>query len=88
MQEKFDEDAPILEKKSMPNYYSFVPFFKVKGNINPSYYLTSQNSINIFNSIDGKKNIDTIAENSDLNQEQVYAICKNLVKMGFIGFNN
>ncbi|MBN1802996.1 MAG: hypothetical protein JW891_15915 [Candidatus Lokiarchaeota archaeon] len=90
-QEK-EEDKKIIENQEINNqkfnnYYSFVPFFKSSRKINPRYYLTGETSQKVFRQINGEKTIDQIARELHLNQEQVYSVCKNLIKIGFISLN-
>ncbi len=87
IEEKITEDKNSSIKKediNIPDYYNHVPASKISKNVNPSYYLTSKKSIKIFKEIDGEKSIDKISNLLSLNQKEVYNICKNLVKLGFI----
>ncbi len=87
--DKQDPNSEIVEisEKKFYNYYSFVPFFKSSRKINPRYYLTGEMSQRVFRQINGEKSIDQIARELHLNQEQVYNVCKNLIKIGFISLN-
>ena len=83
------EDGIILENipekvESLPEYYDFVPVFTTEKKINPKHYLTGEISCKIYENIDGKKNINQITKELNVEQLKVYRICKNLVKMGFI----
>ncbi len=80
--------AEELENQKYIDYYSFVPFFKTSRKINPRFYLTGEMSHQIFRQINGEKSIDQIARELALNHEQVYNVCKNLVKIGFISIQN
>jgi hypothetical protein len=73
-----------ISKNKSPEYYSCIPCFKTSKKIEPRYFLSGKTSCNVFNSIDGKKSIDQIAKELNLNQKEVHNICKNLVKLGFI----
>ncbi len=97
VKEKIDDDKVIsksenspdliieeVKEEKVPEFYNFVPIFKVSKNINPKYYLTGKISQKVYNHIDGKKSIIQIAKELDANPENVYKICKNLIKLGFI----
>ncbi|MFW9826023.1 MAG: hypothetical protein ACFFEY_00185 [Candidatus Thorarchaeota archaeon] len=72
---------------SNPKYFNFVPIFTTSKKINPKYYLTGDTSCKVYEEIDGKKSINQISIKLCVNQNQVYNICKNLIKMGFISLN-
>ncbi len=72
---------------SDPEYFNFVPIFTTSKKINPKYYLTGDTSCKVYEEIDGKKSINQISIELCVNQNQVYNICKNLIKMGFISLN-
>ncbi|MFX0073626.1 MAG: hypothetical protein ACFFAO_21320, partial [Candidatus Hermodarchaeota archaeon] len=72
------------ELNEVPKFYNYVPNFRSKKKINPKYYITSETSHQVFDHIDGKKNIFQIAKIVNLEVNQVYGICKSLVKFGFI----
>ncbi|UCD02354.1 MAG: hypothetical protein JSV23_04915 [Promethearchaeota archaeon] len=78
-------DTEIINES--PEYYYYIPTFISSKKINPKYYLTGDNSCRVYEQINGKKSIDQIAISLNLNQNQVYNVCKNLIKMGFISFN-
>ncbi|TFG09869.1 MAG: hypothetical protein EU535_08695 [Promethearchaeota archaeon] len=84
VKERFEPPCEPEAKTVVPNYYSFIPKSKMSKKINPYYYLSGRNSCNVFNSIDDKKDIHSISKDLEMEPEQVYNICKNLVKMGFI----
>ncbi|MFX1374530.1 MAG: hypothetical protein ACFFA0_01850 [Promethearchaeota archaeon] len=69
-----------------PEYYSFIPTFTTAKKINPRHYLTGDISCKVYDRIDGKKSINQITEELNVEQNKVYNICKNLIKMGFISF--
>lgn len=73
---------PIIH--NVPNYYHYVPRFKISTKINPEHYLTGESSYKVFNKIDGMKSISQIANELKMNEQRVYAISKNLIKFGFI----
>lgn len=95
VKEKIEDDRIISESKISPDliiernkeekeFYKFIPIFKVSKKINPKYYLTGEISHKVYNHIDGKKSIIQIAKELDIAPENVYNICKNLIKLGFI----
>ncbi len=69
---------------NLPPYCNQIPRFTTLKKINPKYYLTGITSQKVFYQIDGRKSIRQITENLDLKHVQVYNICKNLIKMGFV----
>lgn len=77
----------IKEEEESPEYYRYIPIFTSSKKINPKYYLTGDCSCKVYDQINGEKSIDQIASNLNLNQNQVYNVCKNLIKMGFIRLN-
>lgn len=89
-----EEDIKSVECKTdigkieeAPEYYRYIPIFTSSKKINPKYYLTGDNSCKVYEQINGEKSIDQIANYLNLNQNQVYNVCKNLIKLGFISFN-
>jgi hypothetical protein len=91
VEEKINEETDLIALKSkldpppnLPNYCNQVPRFTTLKKINPKYYLTGETSHKIFYQIDGKKSIRQITESLNLKHEQVYNVCKNLVKFGFV----
>jgi hypothetical protein len=74
----------ISEDPNLPEYCRKVPKFSSSKKINPKYYLTGDTSINVFYRINGRRSIGQITQELELQHEQVYNICKNLVKLGFI----
>ncbi len=75
-----------IESDDSPNYYYFIPSFKISKKLNPEDYLTGESSIQVFNQINGKRTIEQIAKDLNINQERVFCISKNLVKLGFVKF--
>lgn len=75
------------ERKKPPDYYNLVPVFKFSKKVNPQYYLTGKTSSIVFEQINGKKSIEKIATDLNINHEQVFNICKSLSKMGFISLD-
>lgn len=71
---------------NIPDYYNFIPILKISKSIDPKKYLTGDKPMDVFNQINGEKSIEQIAHELKLNQERVYAICKSLIKFGFISF--
>jgi len=87
-----NELIPFLGTESnsdqkIPDFYDYKPYFKTSRKINPEHYLTGESAYNVFNQIDGRKSISQIADQLDMEKERVYAICKNLIKFGFISFS-
>ncbi|MEE9378440.1 MAG: hypothetical protein V3V33_10435 [Candidatus Lokiarchaeia archaeon] len=78
---------PKKEIKNVPEFYEYIPIFTTSKKINPKYYLTGVTPCRVYEKINGQKSIDEIANNLNLNQNQVYNVCKNLTKMGFIRLN-
>ncbi|MFX0041472.1 MAG: hypothetical protein ACFE8L_01045 [Candidatus Hodarchaeota archaeon] len=75
----------IEEKNvSSPEYYAYIPRFTISKKINPKFYLTGETSHKIFYQIDGRKSIELIAKDLNIEPEKVYNISKNLIKLGFI----
>ena len=73
--------------KEIPEFYGYVPNFTSSKKVNPKYYLTGESSCKVYEQINGQKSINQIANHLNLNQNQVYSVCKNLIKLGFISFN-
>ena len=89
-----DDDIKPLELKEeienaeqTPEFFEYVPNFTTSKKINPKYYLTGESSCKVYEQINGIKSINQIANHLNLNQNQVYNVCKNLIKLGFILFN-
>lgn len=72
--------------KSNPDFYEYIPIFTSTKKINPKHYLTGEVSCKIYDNIDGKKTINQITKELNIDHNKVYNLCKNLVKMGFISF--
>ncbi|MHA1255602.1 MAG: hypothetical protein ACTSPS_08400, partial [Promethearchaeota archaeon] len=85
---KFESISKIEEIKinKNPDYYNVIPILKISKKIDPSKYLTGDKPLDVFNQINGEKSIDQIAHELKMNQERVHAICKSLIKFGFISF--
>ncbi|MFW9880725.1 MAG: hypothetical protein ACFFG0_47270 [Candidatus Thorarchaeota archaeon] len=81
---RLENDSEIVE--STPEYYDLIPIFTTAKKINPKHYLTGEISCKVYENIDGKKNINQITKELKIEQNKIYNICKNLVKMGFISF--
>ncbi len=77
----------ISEDPNLPEYCRKIPKFSSPKKINPKYYLTGDTSINVFHRINGRRSIGQITQELELQHEQVYNICKNLVKLGFINLH-
>jgi len=88
-----EPDDAILQKSesetidSVPEYFNYIPIFTTSKKINPKYYLTGDTSIVVYEKINGKKTVNQISIELNVNQNQVYNVCKNLVKLGFISFD-
>ena len=92
VEERLNEESNLKALRSkldpppnLPPYCNQIPRFTTLKKINPKYYLTGETSQKVFYQIDGHKSIRQITEKLDLKHVQVYNICKNLVKLGFIG---
>ncbi|MHA1459111.1 MAG: hypothetical protein ACTSQR_05535 [Promethearchaeota archaeon] len=92
VEERLNEESNLQALRSkldpppnLPSYCNQIPRFTTLKKINPKYYLTGDTSHKVFYQIDGQKSIRQITEKLDLKHVQVYNICKNLVKLGFIG---
>ena len=88
MEVKLESNSKLKEIKSnkIPDYYNVIPTLKISKKIDPSKYLTGDKPLDVLNQINGEKSIEQIAHELKLNQERVYAICKSLIKFGFISF--
>ena len=91
VEEKLNEEKDLkalkIERKSVkdfPMYCSQIPYYAYSQKINPKHYLTGELSQNVYNKIDGIKSISEISEMLEVKHEQVYNVCKNLIKLGFI----
>lgn len=83
-----EEIEEIEDKEETPEYYKYIPNSTTNVTIGVmKNYLTGDTSYRVYDKIDGKKNINQITNELELEQIKVYNICKNLVKMGFISFN-
>jgi hypothetical protein len=89
-----DDDIKPLEVKKeveiareIPEFYEYIPNFTSSKKVNPKYYLTGESSCKVYEKINGQRSINQIANHLNLNQNQVYSVCKNLIKLGFISFN-
>ncbi|MFX1379195.1 MAG: hypothetical protein ACFFA4_08870 [Promethearchaeota archaeon] len=82
---KQTSETEIIE--SFPEFYNYIPIFTTTKKINPKYYLTGERSCDVYNEIDGKKSINQISNRLNIQQNQVYNVCKNLIKLGFISLN-
>jgi len=92
VEERLNEESNLQALRSkldpppnLPPYCNQIPRFTTLKKINPKYYLTGETSQKVYYQIDGQKSIRQITEKLDLKHVQVYNICKNLVKLGFIG---
>jgi len=91
VEDKLNEESSLLALKSevkkpdnLPEYCDQIPRFTSSMKVNPKNYLTGDSSFKIFYQINGKKTISDITEELNLEHKQVYNICKNLIKLGFI----
>ena len=81
------QEAGDQTRESKPKYYKCIPILTTKKKINPKNYLTGEISCSIYDQIDNNKTINEISQELKVPQHQVYNLCKNLIKMGFITFN-
>jgi hypothetical protein len=88
-----ERDEAIINSKedldfgeTNPEYYDYIPIFTTSKKINPKHYLTGDVSCIVYENIDGVKTINQITEEINVEQNKVYNVCKNLIKMGFISF--
>ncbi len=91
VEERLNEESNLQALRSkldpppnLPPYCNQIPRFTTLKKINPKYYLTGETSQKVFYQIDGQKSIRQITEKLDLKHVQVYNICKNLIKLGFV----
>lgn len=94
VEEKINEESRLLAMQAeiqhaedLPEYCCKIPKFTSSHKVNPKYYLTGVTACNVYSEIDGKKSIQIITQKLNLNHEQVYNICKNLIKLGFISLS-
>jgi hypothetical protein len=94
VEEKLNEESDLIALKNerkhnleLPSYCTQIPNFATSSKINPKHYLTGNTSHRVFNQIDGAKSIGDISTDLNVNHEQVYNICKNLIKLGFINLS-
>jgi len=94
VEDKLNEESDLLALKRerkrldhLPDYCYQIPIFTCRTNINPKNYLTGDVSHKVFYRIDGKKSIDEITQELNLKHDQVYNICKNLIKLGFVNLS-
>jgi hypothetical protein len=94
VEEKLNEESDLIalredsrKSQSVPEYCIQVPKSVSSLNINPKHYLTGEKSYQVFNKIDGKSSIEDIAKELSISHIEVYNICKNLIKLGFITIN-
>lgn len=76
------------EEKDVPFYSNLIPISRTAKKVNPRYYITGKPAHRILLEVDGEKNINQIASKLSLSQEQVYNICKNFVKLGFVSLDD
>jgi hypothetical protein len=86
---KEDHEEPKYNStiSANPEYFDYIPIFTTSKKINPKYYLTGDTSCRVYEQIDGKRSINQISIELNVKHNQVYNICKNLIKMGFISLN-
>ena len=91
VEDLIDGETKITQEEEMlvnvPGYYNYIPYSKTVKQINPRYYLSGESSYKVFQEIDGLKSINQIAEKLKFDQLQVYNVCKNLIKIGFVDLN-
>ena len=91
VEEKLNEESNLIalrednrKSPTVPGYCIQVPKSVSSLNINPKHYLTGEISYKVFNIINGVNSIERIAELVSSSHENVFNICKNLIKLGFI----
>ena len=91
VEDKLNEESSLLALKSeikkpdnLPEYCYQIPKFTSSMKVNPKNYLTGDSSFKVFYQINGRKSIGDITSELNLEHKQVYNICKNLIKLGFI----
>ncbi|MFW9771000.1 MAG: hypothetical protein ACFFFB_01860 [Candidatus Heimdallarchaeota archaeon] len=94
VEEKINEESRLLAMQTeiehtedLPEYCQKIPKFTSSNKVNPKYYLTGATACNVYSEIDGKKSIQIITKRLNLEHNQVYNICKNLIKLGFISLS-
>jgi hypothetical protein len=94
VEEKINEETSLKALKSqlkvpddLPSYCNQIPTFIILKKVNPRNFLTGEVAHKVFYNIDGKKTIKNITDDLNLTHEQVYNICKNLIKLGFVSLN-
>jgi hypothetical protein len=67
---------------------NLVPYKRIKKIYERGIYdlFSSKDSKLVFQAIDGLKNLDTIAEETDISLPRVYSLCKSFIKMGLVLF--
>jgi len=80
-------NAELVVSNKNPEYYDFTPQISCSIQINPKHYLTGDLSHKVFNKINGESTIVQISKELNVECSQVYNICKNLIKLGFITLN-
>ena len=92
--EKINEETSLKALKGqieipndLPLYCSQIPAFTTTKKVNPKFFLTGETSHKVFYKINGKRSIQEITKELNLNHEKVYNICKNLIKLGFVNLN-
>ncbi|MHA1374924.1 MAG: hypothetical protein ACTSR7_11560 [Promethearchaeota archaeon] len=91
VEEKLNEESNLIalrednrKSPNVPEYCIQVPKSVSSLNINPKHYLTGEISHKVFNRINGESSIEKIAELVGCSHKNVFNICKNLIKLGFI----
>ena len=91
VEEKLNEESNLIalrednrKSPNVPGYCIQVPKSVSSLNINPKHYLTGEISHKVFNRINGESSIEKIAELVGCSHKNVFNICKNLIKLGFI----
>ena len=90
-QKELNEESNLIALKednrkseSIPGYCIQIPKSVSSLNINPKHYLSGESSYKVFNRINGESTIEKISKELKISHVQVYNICKNLIKLGFI----
>ncbi|MGQ4875876.1 MAG: hypothetical protein ACP6IY_17565 [Promethearchaeia archaeon] len=84
--EEDDETKKSLNATHKPEFFDLIPIPKIKGKINPKYYISGKKSLQILSCVDGSKTIEEISKELKIAPEEIFKVCKNLVKLGFLSF--
>lgn len=90
VKDKINENEQPSQKieNKLPSYSSEVPSLTLSKKINPKHFLTGEISCKVFERIDGKKNLEDLADELKFPIDKIHSTCKSMVKMGFISLNH